>query len=300
MQSRAEIFAQPAARARRAAGTDAAGAAERSSNGGALRPACAALYRRQPQLAAGAGIALLGALATLAAMQLDARTLYDVNVWIKPTKFFVSLAVYYATLAWVFGYLPQQTHRSRAGRFVIFAPLAVGVYEMTWIVAAAAIGIPSHFNAESPLWIMAYRLGGVGSLLLIVAILVQGLMVARQRTVTLAPALRAGIVAGAVIAFGATLITAGYLSASGSHWVGGVPSDAGGLPLFGWSRTGGDLRVAHFFALHAQQVLPALGLLAVRAGRPDARGLVAAGAAVYVALIVYTFVQALRGVPFLG
>ena len=294
----------PAQMSSRAAVTDRSAGetvTRRARAGGStgLRP-LAALHRRQPQLAAGAGIALLGALATLAAMLVDTRTLYDINVWIKPTKFFVSLAVYYATLAWVFGYLPRDAQRSRAGRFVIAAPLAVGVYEMTWIVLAAAKGIPSHFNADSLFWLAAYQLGGVGSLMLILAILVQGLMVARQRTVTLAPALRAGIVAGAVIAFGATLITAGYLSASGSHWVGGVPSDAGGLPLFGWSRTGGDLRVAHFFALHAQQVLPALGLLAVRAGRPDARGLVAAGAAVYVALIVYTFVQALRGVPFLG
>ena len=255
---------------------------------------------RQPALAAGALVMLLGALATLAAMLVDTRTVNGINVWIKPTKFFVSLAVYYTTLAWAFGYLPPESQRSRAGRFVIAGPLAAGAYEMAWIVLAAANGVPSHFNEGSLLWLTAYRLGGAGSLVLIGAILVQGLMIARQRSVPIAPALRVGLVAGAVIAFGATLITAGYMSASGGHWVGGIASDAGGLPILGWSRTGGDLRVAHFFALHAQQALPALGLLAVALGRPDARRAIVIGAAAYVAFVAFTFVQALSGVPFLG
>src|SRR5690606_23935489 len=132
------------------------------------------------------------------------------------------------------------------------------------------------------------------------AILVQGLMIARQRSVPIAPARRVGLVAGAVIAFGATLITAGYMSANGGHWVGGIASDVGGLPVLGWSRTGGDLRVAHFFALHAQQTMPALGLLAVALGRPTMRRAIAAGAVAYLGLVAFTFVQALRGVPFLG
>lgn len=272
--------------------------AEAGSRG--LPRTLAAIRTRQPALAAGALIALVGAAATLAAMQADARTLNDINVWIKPTKFFVSLAVYYATLAWAFGYLPREAQRTRAGRFVIAAPLAAGLYEMTWIVLAAANGVPSHFNTDSLLWSTAFRLGGLGSLVLISAILVQGVMIARQRAIAIEPALRFGLVAGAAIAFGATLITAGYLGASGGHGVGGVASDAGGLPLLGWSRTGGDLRVAHFFALHAQQVMPAIGLLAVALGRPNARVAMAASAAAYVGLVAFTFVQALRGLPFLA
>jgi hypothetical protein len=127
----------------------------------------------------------------------------------------------------------------------------------------------------------------------------QGVLVARQPAGVLAPALQRAITLGAVIAFAGTLVTAGYLSSANGHWVGGTSSDAGGLPLTGWSRDGGDLRVAHFFALHAQQALPLLGVVLVRLGRPDATRVVWVGAAGYVALIVFTFVQALAGLPFL-
>lgn len=260
----------------------------------------AVLRERQPQLATAALISLIGAAVTLALMPFDARTVNGIDVWIKPTKFFISLAVYYATLAWAFGYLPRESQRTRAGRFVIVAPLVVGLYEMSWLLLAAANGVPSHFNYDSLFWIATFRLAGIGAVVLIAAILVQGIMIARQRTVPIAPAMRYGLVAGAVIAFGATLITAGYLGASGGHWVGGVPTDVGGLPLLGWSRTGGDLRVAHFFALHAQQALPALGALAVALGRPNARTAIVVAAIGYVGFVAFTFVQALSGVPFLG
>jgi len=258
------------------------------------------LRERQPQLTAAALIALVGAAVTLALMPFDARTVNGIDVWIKPTKFFVSLAVYYGTLAWAFGYLPRESQRTRAGRFVIVAPLVVGLYEMSWLVFAAAQGVPSHFNDSSLFWLAAYRLAGAGAVVLLAAILVQGIMIARQRALPIAPAMRYGLVAGALVAFGATLITAGYLGASGGHWVGGAPTDADGLPIFGWSRTGGDLRVAHFFALHAQQALPALGALAVALGRPNARASIVVAAVAYVGFVAFTFVQALRGMPFLG
>ena len=76
------------------------------------------------------------------------------------------------------------------------------------------------------------------------------------------------------------------------HWVGGVPTDAGGLPLFGWSRTGGDLRVPHFFATHVMQALPLLGLAADRLAPRRAVPLVWAGVGVSLLVVAATFAQA--------
>lgn len=76
---------------------------------------------------------------------------------------------------------------------------------------AAAAGVPSHFNVASRGWALAYRLAGIGSVALIGAILLQGVMVARLPRGAIAPALRTAIVLGTATAFGATLVTAGYL-----------------------------------------------------------------------------------------
>ncbi|MFM7344942.1 MAG: hypothetical protein ACKO1J_06200, partial [Tagaea sp.] len=70
------------------------------------------------------------------------------------------------------------------------------------------------------------------------------------------------------------------------------------LPFLGWSREVGDLRPAHFLALHAMQVLPAAGYALDRLGA-DAR-FVWIGAISYALLTASVFTQALQGVPLIG
>ena len=141
--------------------------------------------------------------------------------------------------------------------------------------------------------------------MLLVAMLMQGWMIARDAGVgarrAISPAFRAALVYGVWIAFVCTLVTAFTLSAGTAHWVGGTQSDAPGLALMGWSRDGGDLRVAHFWALHAQQLLPlAFWLLGEKLQLVRGMLAVRVFAALYVGLIAFTFVQALMGLPFLG
>jgi hypothetical protein len=47
----------------------------------------------------------------------------------------------------------------------------------------------------------------------------------------------------------------GYMLARGSHTV-GVADGGPGLPFVNWSVIGGDLRIAHFIAIHAIQIVP--------------------------------------------
>jgi hypothetical protein len=67
-----------------------------------------------------------------------------------------------------------------------------------------------------------------------------------------------------------------------------------------WSRDGGDLRVAHFFGMHAMQVLPVIGASLERtlSRRLAIVGVIVA-ACIYAAGTIFTFVQALEGMPFI-
>lgn len=252
---------------------------------------------RQPGLWTGAELCLLGAVPVVIAALLDDRQVNDVNIWLKPLKFFMSLAIYYATLAWFHGYLPREVRARRIGRVIVGLPLVVGLLEMTWLLATAAVGQAAHFNQSAAVYAISYSLAGVGATLLMATALTTGVLVGRGREPALPPAFREAILLGSVIAFVGTMVTAGFLASGSGHWVGGVHSDAGGLPLLGWSRTGGDLRIAHFFSLHALQAVPLLGWVATRSAAARGRAVVWVGAALYAAWITFTFVEALAGRP---
>jgi hypothetical protein len=83
---------------------------------------------------------------------------------------------------------------------------------------------------------------------------------------------------------------------AGSHSVGGL--DGGpGVPVTGWSREHGDLRVPHFIGLHAIQALALVALLLGQSRRPEpvrVRAVLAAAAS-YTALFFLLVWQALRG-----
>ena len=79
---------------------------------------------------------------------------------------------------------------------------------------------------------------------------------ARSGRQGLSPAFRRSVVAGLVLTFALGAGAGIVIAVNGGHWVGGVHSDAGGPPIFGWARDGGDLRVGHFFGIHAMQALP--------------------------------------------
>lgn len=94
-------------------------------------------------------------------------------------------------------------------------------------------------------------------------------------------------------------MAAGAIDGPG-HWVGGTRTDATGLPVFGWSMTGGDLRVPHFFAAHLLQALPLVGWIADRSHSTQPRVWVWVALGIGIVWVSFTGRQALRGQPFWG
>ena len=253
------------------------------------------------RLYAGAALAFLVlALPTGVALLADDRSYLGVAIWRKPLKFEISLAVFFATLALYVRWLPPRVVAARWHGWYAASVVAATVAEMAWILGAAALGTGSHFNQATPAAATLFALAGVFALYFTAVTAVYGVMIWRSPAGPRSPALRLGLAAGLVLTFVLTVVFAATMAQTGSHLVGGAGSDAGGLALMGWSRTAGDLRVAHFFGTHAMQALP-LGALVAAALLPP-RPAVAATAVLalaYVAFSAALFAQALAGQPFL-
>ncbi|MCV0393828.1 MAG: hypothetical protein K5872_12015 [Rhizobiaceae bacterium] len=256
-------------------------------------------FRREPLLASLGLLMAALLLPTAFAMFVDQRTLAGVNVWVKPLKFEASLALYTLTLAWLAAWLPAGTRARPWYRTYIRLVAAAIVLEMAWLLYAAAIGQPSHFNRTDPVLALVYPVMGGMAVVLTSATLVYGLQIRRNDALAVPPALKAAVVQGLVVTFVLTVLAAGFMSTGGSHLVGGNVSDVEALPVMGWARDGGDLRVAHFFATHAMHFIPAFGFAwAMVAGGKSTRP-VNLFTVLFAAFTLFLILQALDGRPFL-
>ena len=248
------------------------------------------------------GVGMLAlSLPTLLLAALDDRTLQGVSVWLKPWKFQFSLAVFLLTLALFMVWLPGATLRTRAVRFVVWGAVLSGSFELIYITWQGALGLASHFNFTSSAAITMYQLMGLGAVTLSSTALVLGLVIACTKDYAVPSAVKLSIVLGLLLTFLLGTGFGAYLSAQQSgHWVGGIRSDAAGMPVVKWSRSGGDLRVAHFFGIHAMHFIPAFGLAlhGLRIPSMQSRSAIWIFAVLYAVFSSLTFWQALRGHPF--
>lgn len=244
--------------------------------------------------------------ASLLLLGSDPRQLNGVSVWVKPIKFELSLALNFATLAWAVTLLgPAQRDGRHLSRGFLIALLA-GMFEIGYIVLQAARGRASHFNDGTPIESALYTAMGVGAVLLVAVAFDLGRRILKSPRPGLGTGLRLGAGLGLTLGAAATFVTAGILGSGAipemlgypaGHWIGCDLSDASGLPLVGWSTTGGDLRVPHFFATHAMQMLPLAGWIADRRWPQQARAIVYGTGLLLALLIVGTFLQAAAGAP---
>ncbi|WP_328653756.1 hypothetical protein OG598_07795 [Micromonospora sp. NBC_00330] len=242
----------------------------------------------------------------LVGILVDSRVLTGAPIWLKPFKFAVSFVLYGATLAWMLSLLPR---RSRAVERAVVVIVAVAVVENAWIIGQVIRGQTSHFNDSTPLNTALFAAMGAAIGVLFFAHLVIGIVVLIQRIPDRVAATAVGWGLGlsllgmlAAVPMALPMQDPGIEGIGGAHSV-GVPDGGPGLPIVGWSTTGGDLRIGHFVGLHALQALPILAILLTRFAtrldeRTRARLLVVAGGAYGVLTVLLTW-QALREQPLL-
>ncbi len=267
----------------------------------------ARLWRSSAPLTAVGVLMIAAAVGSLVGMLADPRVITGAPAWLKPFKFAVSTAIYSLTLAWIFGSLSDWP---RVRRVVGWATAIVFVLEVAVIDLQAWRGTTSHFNMSTRVDAVLFSVMGAAILLQTLISVAVAVALWRQRFAdrSLGWALRLGMaltIAGAMTGPLMTRPTAAQLADAragarmttvGAHSVGG-PDGGPGVPVTGWSREHGDLRVPHFLGLHAIQALALIAIVVGRWRRPEAVKVKAvfAAAASYASLFALLLWGALRG-----
>ncbi|UMY64735.1 MULTISPECIES: hypothetical protein [unclassified Flavobacterium] len=231
---------------------------------------------------------LVLAVVCLVATRLSDQQVLGVNAYYKPFKFFVSSWLFAWTMGWYCGYLQAPT------AVMIYTWFAIGVlcFQDFYILIQAARGLRSHFYVETPFYSGMFSLMAVTSVSLAFATLWIAALFFSDKVVELPQyylwSIRFGLLLFVVFALQGLL-----MGARGSHLV-GAPDDAPGIRVLNWSRQVGDLRIAHFLGMHALQLLPLVGGYVIR----NTKG-VAVFALLYLAVCIFSTLQALQGRPFL-
>lgn len=162
-------------------------------------------------------------------------------------------------------------------------------FEMLAIATQAGRGELSHFNQAGMYNIILYSMMGVVITAQTIFSIYVSIPLFINTPTKLSPAMTSALRLGIAISI-LFALQGGLIGSRMAHTVGAA--DGGpGIPLLNWSKNYGDLRIAHFFGLHALQILPAwVGITQIKNASP-----VIITGLFYFSAVSYVFYQALLG-----
>lgn len=251
------------------------------------------LERQRPLVIAGVVSLVLG-FVTLVLSLVDPTEILGISRWIKPMKFFFSIAIY----VWTFAILLDQLKgEERFAKVISWLLILIFIVEQAGVVGQPLRGTTSHFNVKTAFDGGVYAM--MGLLIVLNSVLVMAITYKYFRAKIELPSAVLWSIRLGLLIFLVGSVQGGYMSAQIGHTVGAA--DGGpGLPLTNWSTTAGDLRVAHFLGLHAIQMMPLLGLGLEKWKVSQRTAIVFAAAALYLGFFLAVLVQALNGRPLIA
>jgi len=243
------------------------------------------LHRRNALLSVVGWICLLGAIISAVMTQVSDTIVLGISAYIKPMKFFLSITAFTWTMGWYLEYL-HMPRRAVAYSVMCLIVFAFELYVITW---QASNGRLSHFNISTRFYGLLFSLMGAAIVILWAWTCYITFLFFRRQYDLSQPYLW-GIRLGLII-FLIFSIEGGVMAAQLTHTVGG-PDGSAGLPVVNWSKQYGDLRVAHFFGMHALQIIPLFGYYVFRKS-----GSVFLFATFYFLLVSSLLIQALNKIP---
>lgn len=233
------------------------------------------------------GLACLAiALVFLLLTKFTSTQVYGVNAWYKPFKFAFSTFLFAWTMAWYVHYLPD----FNITPFNWTVILMLG-FEIAYIALQAGKGELSHYNDSTPLHSALFSMMAIAATLVTLYTAYVGYLFFTHSFPTLPNhyvwAIRLGIVIFVIFSF------QGFLMGSRLNHSVGAFNDNSNWFIVGWSKTAGDLRVAHFIGMHDLQVLPVLSYYVFKSTKATVTV-----SLLYGLLALTTLIQALQGKPF--
>jgi hypothetical protein len=229
-------------------------------------------------------VSALMAVFCLVLVKLYPIDLLGTSAWFKPFKFWLSSAILASTMAWYLCYLGKGSDVHFYSWGLILLLLVEDVY-ITW---QASEGQLSHFNVSSPFYSLMFSVMAFCAVGIALWTAYFGLLFFIRDFPSLPPAYLWGIRLG-IIVFVVFALQGLTMGSQLSHTV-GAPDGTKGLPVVGWSRKFGDLRIAHFLGMHALQIIPLVSFYLLR----DAKWAIAFGIG-YLLFTSFTFWWALQG-----
>ena len=257
------------------------------------------LHQRNPLLSATGWIHAGLCVIFLCLMPFDERLVQNINPWIKPLKFALSIIFFTWTMGWIMYELQE-----KFGRVKRYSKLfaITSFIEMLIITLQAARGTTSHFNVfHSPFDAILFSIMGIFITLNLIVIILVCINFFTQKTalpVYLLWAIRLGLIS-IILASLEGFVMVRMLA----HTVGAA--DGGpGLPLVKWSTIAGDLRIAHFLGMHGLQIFPIFGYLLSKWQKENSlqlkTSMVISLACLYLLLMNFTFWQAMNKKPLIA
>jgi hypothetical protein len=245
------------------------------------------LKRRNQTLYFFSLICLSGAIVCAMQIFLSDTVVLGINAWYKPMKFFLSILFFSCTMGWFMHYLNRPLHTT----FYSWALIIILSFELVYITLRAAQGQLSHFNISTSFNALMFNLMGVAITIITLWTAYVAILFWKrpfpQLSQTYLWGIRFGLVLFVIYAF-----SGGMMAARLSHTVGSVMDTTQGLPILNWSRESGDLRIAHFFGMHALQLLPLLGFYVTRTKQQ-----IILLSLIYAAAVTALLFQALNALP---
>ena len=218
----------------------------------------------------------------------DKTFILDINAWVKPMKFYLSIGIVAWTISWLAYYLDKQK-KVLVYSWVVVITMMI---EMIIISFQSARGQQSHFNVSTPFNGILFSIMGASITIFTLWTAYICVLFLLQKEFTISKTYLLSIRLGLIL-FVLFALEGWVMVGNLGHSVGGRDGSPG-LPFMNWSKNYGDLRVSHFFGMHSFQILPFVGYYFARKNIQ-----VILFAIIYFLFVTILLAEAIYGLPFI-